>query len=400
MSGRPSELTRRSALRLAASGAAAAVASGARALGMPDMEFAIRAGTLYTATGPPIRNGVVLTRGRQIVAVGQGLPIPAGFRVLSAAVAMPGLVDAHSYLGCYREIDEPLDALTPDLRARDAFDPADPCVARAAFAGVTTCCIMPGNGNAMAGIGTAFRLGAHPEVLRDYAAQKLSMSAAGAQRNPTSRAGVIALIRAALDGARRRQAVSSVTQTDLLAGFPTRLGQRVAALAPILSGERPVFVHAPRADDVENALGLFDAYRLRGCLLHASEAFELRDEIARRRLPVVLGPLGFDDTDRTLANAGKLASAGIPVAFCSDAPLADPGSLRLSASLAADRGLSADEALRAITRNPADLLSLGRRVGSLAPGMDADILLLNGDPLALTSRALGTLCGGLLRLFG
>ena len=381
---------RRSFLGLLAASAIAA-ATQARAAAPT---LAILVDTVYTLAGLPIHSGVILVRAGKITAVGTRLPVPAGAVVLRAAAVMPGIIDAHCHLGCLNEIDEPLDAVTPDLRIRDGFDTGDPAIGRAIRAGVTTACIMPGNGNAIAGQASLFRLGGTLSLLRGYAAQKLSMSAGNAQRNPTSRAGVIAIIRAAFDGARCGQAVSSVTQTDLLAGFPTRLDQRPAALMPVVRGERPVFVHAQTSDDVENALGLFDAYHLKGCLLHASEAFELKEEIAKRRIPVVLGPLDFDDTDRTLSNAGKLANAGVQVAFCSDAPLTDPASLRLSAAIAVRSGLAYEKALRALTRTPAELLGIDRQTGSLQPGLDADLLLLNGDPLALTTGVEAVISGG------
>jgi imidazolonepropionase-like amidohydrolase len=355
---------------------------------------AIVADILFPISGPPIRNGVVIVRGGTIAAVAAGLAIPKGAAVLRAKSVMPGIVDPHCHLGCLNEMEEPVDAITPDLRVRDGMDESDPAFERAERAGVTTACMMPGNGNAIAGQGSIYKLGRPLSLVREYAAQKLSLTAAGPQRNPTSRAGVIALIRAAFDGAKRGQAVSSVTQTNLLAGFPSALGERVRALMPVVRGERPVFIHCPNSDDVEAALSLFDAYKLNGCLLHALEGFELRDEIARRRLPVVLGPLTFDQTDRALANAGQLARAGVRVAFCSDAPLTDPAGLRLSASLAVQYGLTPDKALRALTRTPAEILGIERHVGSIQPGMDADLLLLNGDPLDLTTHVETVLCAG------
>ena len=380
-------------------GAAASAALGISTRGRADREspaLAIYAETLLTMAGPPIRNGVVLVRGGRIAAIGAGISVPSGAAILRATVVMPGLIDAHTHLGCLYERDEPLDAITPDLCIRDGFDASDPALQQAVRAGVTAACVMPGNGNAIGGQGSLYRLGASLGLLREYAAQKFSLTAANSQRNPTSRGGVIALIRAALDGARRGQAVSSVTQTDLLSGFPTRLDERARALLPVVSGERPVFVHAPASDDVENALAIFDTYRLKGCLLHASQAFEVSEEIARRHLPVVLGPLRFEDDDRTLTNAGRLAKAGIPVAFCSDAPLSDPASLRLSAALAVKYGMDRTAATRALTRTPAEILGVDKQTGSLQRGMDADLLLLSGDPLNLTSRVLAVVSGGLV----
>lgn len=350
--------------------------------------LAIEADIVLPISGPPIANGVVLVSGGKIVAVGSRLSLPSGVRRLRARVAMPGLVDAHAYLGCYYESSEPVDSVTPDLRIADAFDPADPHLKRAIRAGVTTVCIMPGNGNALGGQAALLHLGLTPEIVRKAAGQKMSIAveATSADRNPTSRAGVVALVRAALEGAQTGRAVSSTSQTSSLAGFPTTLDERAKALAPLLRREETAYIHAPTADDIENALRLLDAFHLHGCLLHANEGAEVSDQIRRRGVPVVLGPLGFTDTDRFLANAGRLAAAGVKIGFCTDAPVADPASLRLTAHLAVHNGMEATAALRALTLHAAQILGIGSRVGSLEAGKEADILLLDDDPLALTSR--------------
>jgi imidazolonepropionase-like amidohydrolase len=393
---RETVLSRRRFCTLVGAGLATAAGSRPSAAAPAFSTLAIEADTILPISGPPITNGVVLVRGGKITAIGTRLSIPANARRLHARVAMPGLIDAHAYLGCYYETSEPVDAVTPDLRIADAFDATDPLLKQALRAGVTTVCIMPGNGNALGGQAALLHLGLSPEIVRRAAGQKLSISAdaTDASRNPTSRAGVVALIQAALDGARKGKAVSSTTQTSSLAGYPTTLDERVRALIPLLRRDEIAYMHTPTADDIENALQLLDTYHLRGCLLHAEEAAEVSDQIRKRGVPVILGPLDFADTDRVLTNPGRLAKAAIKVAFCTDAPLADPASLRLTAHLAVRYGMSADHALRALTLNAAQILGIGSRVGSLEPGKDADILLLDGPPLELTSRIETVLSAG------
>jgi imidazolonepropionase-like amidohydrolase len=360
--------------------------------------LAIEAETVLTMSGPPITNGVILMSAGKITAVGVGLSIPSGAKRLRAKYAMPGLIDAHSYLGCYYESSEPVDSVTPDLRIADAFDPTDPLLKHAIRSGVTTVCIMPGNGNALGGQAALVHLGFTPEIVRKTAGQKFSIStdATSPERNPTSRAGVVVLVQAALEGAQKGRAVSSTVQTSALAGFPTNLDQRVQALAPLLRREEIAYLHTPTADDIENALGLIDRFHLKGCLLHADEGAEVSDQIRKRGIPVVLGPLGFTDTDRTIANAGKLAKAGVKIAFCTDAPLTDPASLRLSAHLAVHYGMTPEAALHALTLSAAQILGIDSRFGSLETGKEADILLLDGNPLALTSQVEAVVSAGQL----
>ncbi|MCS6861291.1 MAG: amidohydrolase family protein [Abditibacteriales bacterium] len=358
--------------------------------------LAVRAETVLTVSKGTLKNGVVLVRDGKIAAVGANVKIPKGAKVIQAKVVMPGLIDAHSYLGCYNETDEPIDALTPELRVCDAFDPQHPMLQRARRAGITTACIAPGNANVIAGQVSIIKLGATPQILWGNAGVKFSIStdATNPQRNPTSRAGLVELVRTALNGAKDGKAVSSTAQTDLMLGFPTALDERCRALRAVLNGQRRVCVHAPTADDVENALALMDEFKLKGCLLHANEAAEVCDLLKERKIPVVLGPLHFSDSEKTLKNAGKLANAGVKVAFCTDAPFSDPASLRLSAHLAVKYGMTPDAALRALTLNAAEILGIAHRVGSIEVGKDADLLLLSGEPLNLTSRVEAVIIDG------
>ncbi len=358
--------------------------------------LAIRAETVLTVSKGTIKNGVVLVRDGKIAAVGTNMKIPKGVKVLQAKVVMPGLIDAHSYLGCYYETDEPIDALMPELRVCDAFDATHPTLRRALRAGITTARIAPGNANAMAGQVSLIKLGATPQILWGNAGVKFSISAdaTNPQRNPTSRAGLVELVRAALDCAKEGKAMSSTAQMNLMIGFPTTLDDRCRVLRSVLNGQRRVCVHAPTADDIENALALMDEFKLKGCLLHANEAAEVCDLLKERKMGVVVGPLRFTDSEKTLKNAGKLANAGIKVAFCTDAPLSDPASLRLSAHLAVKYGMTPAAALRALTLNAAEILGIAHRVGSIEVGKDADLLLLNGEPLNLTSRMEAVIVNG------
>ncbi len=361
--------------------------------------LAIKADILYTVSGAPIKNGMVLIRSGKIVSVGSGIQIPAGVRTIHTAVAMPGLVDSHSYLGCYYEGTEPVDAVTPDFRIIDGFDCTDPNISKTVKAGVTTVAIMPGNSNVLGGQAAILRLGSAADIISRSAGQKISATtdAASAERNPTSRAGALSLLKSAFVGAKSGVAVSGVTQTTTLAGYPTDFSERVASLLPLLAGHSKAYFHAPSADDVDNALSIVDTFKLRAALVHSTEGYLAAAQIASHRVPVLLGPLGFTDSDRVLANAAKLSQAGVRVAFCTDAPLSDPNSMRLSAYLAVQFGLSRSNAIRALTLTPAEVLGVSDRVGSIEVGKEADIVLLSADPLDLTARIEGVIMRGRLQ---
>lgn len=360
--------------------------------------IAIHAENILPISEPPIKNGIVLVKDGKIAAVGVGVRIPASATVLRAHTVMPGLIDVHSYLGCYREASEPADSLTPELRAADAFDPTDSAILRALRSGVTTAAIMPPNTNVLAGQVAVIRLGRTPIVIKDSAGLKISISqeAASSQRNPTSRAGIAELLSRALVAAKQGRPSSSSSQTRLLAGgIPTSLSSRVAPLASLARGDTSAFIHAPTVADAELALQVMrDAPGARFGLIHPNDSLPLARELKSRGVIVVLGPLRFTDNDRVLSQAGTLARQGVPVAFCTDAPQVDPGSLRMTAHLAVKHGMPRESALRALTQNAATLLGVAGRTGSIAPSMDGDLLLLSGDPMDLTSRVQTVISGG------
>jgi imidazolonepropionase-like amidohydrolase len=326
--------------------------------------------------------------------------IPAGAAILTARVVMPGLIDAHSYLGCFREAGEPADSVTPEIRVADAFDSSDDAVGRALRAGVTTAGIMPPNTNVIGGQAAVVRLGAPASVVAHSIGIKLSVSAdaTDVQRNPTSRAGLAMLVQKSLAEAKAGRPVSASTQTRLLTGAtPTSLTNRAAALRGLTSGQAMVFIYAPTAADVEMALEILKGLPgTRSQFIHAGDSLNLAGELRSRNAGVVLGPLRFTDSDKTLAQPGKLSRAGVRIAFCTDAPQADPASLRMTAHLAVKNGMDREAALRALTLNAAEALGIGGRTGSITQGKDADLLLLDGDPLALTSRVQAVLSGGKL----
>ncbi len=391
-----SPLTRRNLLGLSAAGmltlAADGIANAAASV------IAIRADVLYPVSSPGIKNAVVIIRGGRIASVGAGLSVPAGAKVLHAAAVIPGLVDPHSYLGVYGQNSEPVDAVTPDFQTLDAFVPDDRHVLAAVAAGITTALVAPGNSGVLAGKAGLVHLGSTSEVVASYAAQKISVSAdaAAADKNPTSRDGAAVLFGKALTAAKSGLGVSSTTQSTPLIGIPTGLSQRAEALLPLLNRKVPGIFHAPGADDAEIALELIARFGLKAVLLHTADAYRIAGNIAKAGVGVALSPLSLTDSDRTLGNAAKLSAAGVKVSFCSDAPLTAPDSLRRSACLAVQFGLPEAVALAAITQTAAQHAGAAGFAGSISPGLPADLVLLNGDPLDYGTRIEGVVSRGKL----
>jgi len=388
--------------------------------------LALKAARLLPVNGEPIPEGTILLAQGRIAALGTDVAIPEGAEVreLPGRVIVPGFIDAHGYLSGYYERDEALDAFTPDLRMVDVFDPSDQRLAQHLAAGITTALLAPGNGNVAGGCTALVKLaGASWEdgVLRAEAGLKLSFSAEALRSNryPTSYAGLFDLLQHRLaeiatapnetptearparlklragqegeEGQETGKAEPSATQATT--EVPTWEPQR-ETLRRVLQGELALHAHAVQAHEIMDAVRLAEEFGLRPVLFHADRAYEVVGVLGNLKWPVVCGPLRLADDRKVLENPAQLAAAGIPLAFCTDAPLSDPESLRRSAVLAAMYGLPRAAALRALTLGAAEILGVADRLGSLEVGKDADLVVFNGDPLDLTSRVEMVVVGG------
>lgn len=345
--------------------------------------LAIRAGKILTVGNGTIDNGVITIRDGKIDAVGVGLAVPKGMETIDAGdkVVVPGFIDAHCHLGlslnAMAEIDETVQPVTAQMRIIDAFDPTAEELAQAVRAGVTTMMLTPGARNPIGGQTAVVKLsGDHREwwLVKPSAGVEMSFSgdALMSDRRPTSLPGLIVLVHENLDKAAGHK--------------PDTFDPVAEVLSRLTRGELPAYVCARTADEIEAALGVIDRYKLKAVLVGAQQADEMAEMLAEREVSVICGPQLRYSRDHDLKRVGRLAEAGVKIAFASFAPRTMPGDIRTSAILAMQWGLSRDEALRALTLNAAEILGLDGRLGSIQPGRDADLVILDGDPLEPASR--------------
>ncbi len=323
----------------------------------------LKGGRIVTLAGTEIDAGMILIEKGRIRKVGASIDAPAGAPVIEVARGswiLPGFVDAHSHLGSAFDVEESTESWTPEARAVDAFTSRHADVRAALGSGVTTVALAPGNGNLVGGRVGIVKLNGqrYDRALRQVnAGVKVSLGpeALRTDREPTSRTGAVALLR-------------------------DRLRDPASELRA-----QPLFVHANGVGEIESALELQAAFGLKMTLLHARQAGEALDRLAAARLPVAFGPLTVSERRDVLETPGRLARAGVPVAFVSDAPLTPEEHLRVSAAFAVKYGMDREAALRALTTVPAELLGLSKDCGSIAEGKAADLVVWSGDPLSLRS---------------
>ena len=354
-----------------------------------------------------IDDGVVIVRGGRIDTVGgPDTPIPSDATVedVSGKWIVPGLIDAHVHLGTSEEgegwagqdTNEMTDPVTANVRALDAINPADLGFADAVAAGVLAVNVNPGSGNPIGGQTVAIKcvgrtvddmamrqpsgiksaLGENPK--RVYGEQK---------KTPSTRLGTASVIRSAFVDAQNYLAKIEAAED----GKPVERDLKLEALARVLKREIPWRQHCHRADDIATAMRIADEFGYELVLDHGTEAHLLADIVAERNIPVIIGPLivsrsKVEVRNRSVANPGKLDAAGVTIAITTDHPVVPIGNLIHQAALSVKEGLNRDAAMRALTINPARIMGVDDRIGSLTTGKDADFCVWSGDPLDLYSR--------------
>ncbi len=353
--------------------------------------------------GTVVPDGVMVLRGGRITEIGAGVAIPEGATVIDARgkVVAPGFIDAHTHLGIHEEglgregndTNDLTDPLTPHLRALDGINPVETGLQLAAAHGVSAAVVLPGSGNVIGGLGTLVKTWGDrvdAMVVRDPCGLKVAFGenpkrVYGDQKKmPSTRMGTAALLREAFVKA---QTYDRKVQagTDDASKAPDR-DLRQESLVRVLHGEFPLLAHAHRADDLLTALRIAAEFGVGVVLQHATEAHLITDLLVARGVPCVVGPTFGSRTKvetqgKTFMTPGALARAGVKVAICSDHPVTPSAHLRLYASLAVREGMDRADALRAVTIWPAEISGVADRLGSLAPGKDADFTIFSGDPL-------------------
>ncbi len=369
----------------------------------------VRGGRVFTVSGEVIENGMVLVENGKIVRVGRSLPIPAGARVLEAAVVIPGLVDMHTHVGVYSlpqvtensDGNESTDPITPQVRALDSYNFDDPAIAVGRAGGVTTVVSRPGSANIIGGTSVAVKLKYGPPqevVIKEIADLKMAMEGnpvgayGGKGQMPATLMGVYHLAEKAFMEAQEYQRSWETYQEDRAAGKeatpPARdLGKDALVMA--MKGEIPTHIHVATASEIMSAVRLADQFHLRLSLCHSYYAHLLVDALQDRKeeLHINIGPpmffSYFDDLLAFRNNPAIMANAGYRVSLQTDALGGGQQNLRHLAVLAVRYGMKEEDALRAITLAPAEAMDLQDRLGSIEVGKDADLVLLDGEPFEL-----------------
>jgi imidazolonepropionase-like amidohydrolase len=425
---------------LAASIAATAVLTSTSRATAQD-QIAIKCGRIITAGQSPIDGGVILIRQGRIQAVGKDLAVPSDYKVIDATgkLIMPGFIEVHSSRGMDQANER--NNNVPFLSVMDAIDPGQEYFEDCRRNGVTTVAIAPGDDTMIGGQAAVIKTaGAIVDqmVVKRNAGVKISLKP-GLGR---SRMSQLAALRKELDAARdaiqdeyEKPKVAGAgnddDQGDLSVDDPLQQQQppaeggagqdpasdsaaRREALNRLLKGELAAYIYCELAMDVPQAIKLTKEYNLKTTLVLGHLAYKAAKQVAASKLTVVVDPtLVFWETDQRTGEDHKIIipkiykDAGVPLTFqvtgiaggtLFRAPDLPPtlGSnyFWYQAATAVKYGLPVHEALESITLRPAKMLGIDKQVGSIEAGKDADLVILTGDPLKVSTWVDTTLVRG------
>ena len=320
---------------------------------------------------------------------------------------LPGFVDIHTHLGLFgdgvgfeaEDCNESTDPITPQLRVIDGINPMDRTFEDARNGGVTAVIVAPGSANPIAGQAAAIRTYGRridDMILKAPVAMKFALGENpkstynDRDETPVTRMATAALIRENLRKAQEYRMKQQLAQEDLDFDAPD-FDMKLEALVPVLNREIQAHFHAHRLDDIFTAIRIAKEFDLDYVIIHGTEAYLAPDIMEAEQVRVVTGPNLLDRCKPELRNMSfsgpvVLTHHGVLCSICTDHPETPLQYLPLCAAMAMRSGLSRQEALAAITIQPARIAGLDSRIGSLEVGKDADLVLATGDPLDLDTR--------------
>jgi imidazolonepropionase-like amidohydrolase len=323
---------------------------------------------------------------------------------------LPGLVDCHTHVGIIEESigklgldnNETSNPITPHIRALDAVNPLDVAFLDAIKSGVTTIMCSPGSNNPIAG--QNFVMKTHGNIIdkmivKNPLGLKISfgedpLSTYGTNgKCPVTRMGVTALIRETFMEAQDymyNKEQGKIKERNI----------KLEAIIPVLKGEMYLRAHAHRADDMVTAIRIAEEFNIKKLVIeHGTEAELIKEYLAEKQVPIALGPIWtprikVELRARDYSLASKLVEAGIKVALITDHPYNSIDQLRPVAIFVASEGLDKLEALKCITLRGAEILGCDNRLGKVAEGYDADLVIYSGDPLDMMTKVIATIING------
>jgi len=373
--------------------------------------IAITNASIHPITRPTIEKGTIVIRGARIEALGAGIPVPAGAKVVDAGGAdvYPGFINARTQMGLnepgprgFEDVNEMLD-LNPQLRTRVAYHSESDAIAVARANGITTVAVMPAGGT-FGGEVAIMNLDGwtwEEATLKANAGITFNFPALGGAGGRGGGGGGGRGGGGAPEGAtyedlkrtrdRRLDELARLfdqVRAYAKAGPDKTVDWTLEALIPVVERKLPLVTNVNRAQDIRDAVAFADRVTVNIVISGGTEAGMVAPLLKEKNVPVILGNIltlpASEDAFHAASYqlAGELAQAGVKVAFSTT----DSANVRIvpyHAAMSVAWGMKRDDAIRALTIGAAEILGVSDRVGSLEPGKDANLFVSKGDPLEI-----------------
>jgi imidazolonepropionase-like amidohydrolase len=384
--------------------ALASAAAFGQSDGAAHHDVVIKNAIVMTVTHGNITNGSVYIKDGKITAVGETVNAPTGATVIDAAgkYLTPGIVDSHSHIALDDDVNEATSPITPHMMMKDAFDYQDKAIYRALAGGVTTSLLLHGSANMIGGQAVVIKhkYGAtRDEMLFPNAPRSIKFASGENPKRvygsrdqlPSTRMGNFAVQRQALveaqDYMREWDSYNEKVKRGDKDASPPKRDLKLEALADVLRGKIMVQIHIYRSDEMltEIAMAKEFGYKIRA-FHHALEAYKVADQLAENNIAIATFAdwWGYKQEawDAIPWNATMSMRKGVRVAIKSDSEDYTRRLNQEAAKAIRYGGATEQEALKMITLNPAWIVGVDDRVGSIDVGKDADLVIWDGYPLS------------------
>lgn len=373
----------------------------------------IKNAKIYTMEEEGIIKGDILIQNGKIMKIGKVEEDDDEVIDARGKFVFPGMVEAHCHLGMEEsaigfegdDVNETTDPITPHMRAIDGCNPMDETIVNACKAGVTSVAAGPGSANVIGGTFVAYKT--HGISMDEMKIKEAIAMKAAFGENPKrvyrekgkirTRMNIAALLRETLAKTKEYMMKKEAANGDF-----TKMpmyDMKLEAMIPVLKKELPLKCHAHRADDILTVIRIAKEFDIKVTLDHCTDGEIIKKQIKESGFPAIVGPSFGHKTKFELANKSfktpaVLHEAGILIAITTDSPVIPEEYLPLCAALAMKNGLDEMEALKAITINPAKILGLDDRIGSIKEGKDADLIICDSSLLDTMNHVNYTIING------
>lgn len=364
----------------------------------------IKGGKIITMAGKIYDKGDILVEDGKIMDIREEIKVNCKVIDASGLTVIPGFIECHSHIGIEEpsgenigNLNETSSPTTPYIKGLDGVNFYDESFQKALKNGITTIATGPGSANVIGGSFCVLKTFGESPFVR-IVKEKSSMKAAFGEtpkriysqkgKSPVTKMGIAYILREYLEKTKDYMEKKEIKEAKK-EYFEKNTGYE--EMIPVLKGLIPLSLHVHRGDDIVTALRIAESYNIKLQLLHVTEGEKLLNEIKERDIPCILGPVmstskRAETREKSPRLAMEFSNNNILTAISTDHPVTPIEYLPLSAGLCVKNGMGYIKALEAVTINPAKILGIDRKIGSIEVGKDGDIVIIDGDPLEVMSK--------------